>query len=347
MSYYPSTNDPYFSMNNLSENPSYQNQYFIQPQHLNENQINQILQKDQKDIKRQNTYPNYFDENFNINPEYLNNNNIDNKNTNNINNPNKEIFENFNIDEIKEIKSYYQKGRINQRGFSHGYNIISNELFDKNSEKKNPKIDYSNQFVNNFINPHFNNITLPPRKIEEMKKENEKNIKNKIECFECSSKEIPKTLPTPSSQKPILNYEENNFPSDNKLNYVSEEEKKKFNEYVELLNKREEEYYKNQQQFQYNQNQYNPYYQNNNLENENYDYQKYQNENYNNENNILLQNPNNQKDINSNIINKNIPLFKQLPAGFNIKNHPSFFSNYNDPAIINYQKEKLIQNNEQ
>ena len=180
-----------------------------------------------------------------------------------------------------------------------------------------------------------------------MKKENEKNIKNKIECFECSSKEIPKTLPTPSSQKPILNYEENNFPSDNKLNYVSEEEKKKFNEYVELLNKREEEYYKNQQQFQYNQNQYNPYYQNNNLENENYDYQKYQNENYNNENNILLQNPNNQKDINSNIINKNIPLFKQLPAGFNIKNHPSFFSNYNDPAIINYQKEKLIQNNEQ
>ena len=52
MSYYPSTNDPYFSMNNLSENPSYQNQYFIQPQHLNENQINQILQKDQKHISK-------------------------------------------------------------------------------------------------------------------------------------------------------------------------------------------------------------------------------------------------------------------------------------------------------
>ncbi len=347
MSNYPSSNDPYFPNNNSFENPSYQNQYFIQPEQINQNQINQILQKDQNDIKRQNTYPNYFDENFNINPEYLNNNNIENNNSNNINNSNKEIFENFNIDEINEIKGYYQKGRINQRGFSHGYNIISNELFNKNSEKKNPKIDYSNKFVNNIINPHFNNITLPPRKIEEMKKENEKNIKNKIECFECSSKEIPKTLPTPSTQKPLLNNEESNFPSEEKLNYVSEEERNRFNEYVELLRQREEEYYRNQQQLQYKQNQYNPYYQNNNFENENYNYQNYQNDNYENQNNIILQNQNYQKEINNNILNRNIPLFKQLPAGFNIKNHPSIISNYNNPSIINSQKEKLIQNNDQ
>ena len=352
MSNYSTSNDPYFPNNNSFKNSSYPNQHFIQPEQLNQNQINQILQKDQNDIKRQNTYPNYFDENFNINPEYLNNNNIDNNNidNNNLNNKNnstKELFENFNIDEINEIKNYYQKGRINQRGFSHGYNIISNELFNKNSEKQNTKIDYSNQFVNNIINPHFNNITLPPRKIEEMKKENEKNIKNKIECFECSSKEIPITLPTPSSQKPFLNYEESNFPSEEKLNQVSEEERKRFNEYVELLKKREEEYYKNQQQLQFNQNQYNPYYQNNNIENPNYDYQNYQNENYENQNNILLENQNYQKEINNNILNKNIPLFKQLPAGFNLKNHPSIFSNYNNPSMINYQKEQLIQNNDQ
>ena len=141
MSNYPSSNDPYFPNNNSFENPSYQNQYFIQPEQINQNQINQILQKDQNDIKRQNTYPNYFDENFNINPEYLNINNIDNNNSNNINKNNNIIINENNIINNTKVSDFYLlNSKVDDNQIDNSNKGLFNDLNPvplQNHEKKN------------------------------------------------------------------------------------------------------------------------------------------------------------------------------------------------------------------
>ena len=346
MSYYPQVNnDPYFPNNYYQDNLSSQNQYYTQQEGLNYNNqnlnpMNQYREKEVNDLKRLNNSPMYLDENFNFYPDE----NFDN---------------NINIEAYNNIQKDYAKGRIGQRGYSHGYNIVTGEIYDKTLENNIPKPDYKNQFIYNAINPHFNNINLPPRKIESLKKENEKNInsninninyensnninyeylnnnnnnKEKIECFECSSKEIPKTLPTPSNQPPKVNQEI----VDENFGRVTEEERKRFNEYVEILKKREEEYYNNQQLINNNQleNINNQYEQNPNNENsQNYE-EQYLNKNIKNDNYIPLN------------YNPNQPLYKQYPAGFNIKNHPDLFSQFVDLNKAKMNQRKNFENNEQ
>ena len=182
--------------------------------------------------------------NYNIPNRLINNinNNIPTTINNNINNHFPQINNNENLNSMKGIKNLYEQGRINQRGLSHGYNILTGEIYNQNLSKKeetnnlNPRKEYNQLYTNNYQINNYEN--LPPRKIE--------NIQNLQYNY------------------PIGNY-------DNRINNdinkpLTENEYKNFNNYIEKLNQNRNEQYQNHL-YQNNPNEININKQNENTEN--------------------------------------------------------------------------------
>ena len=168
-----------------------------------------------------------------------NNNNIPTTINNNINNNFSQINNKENLNSLTGIKSLYEKGRMNQRGLSHGYNILTGEIYNKNLQKKeesnylNPRQEYNELYNNNYQINNYEN--LPPRKIE--------NIQN-----------LQYNYPTGNYDNRINN--EINKP-------LTENEYRNFNNYIEKLNQNRNQQYQNQN----NQNEINTNNKNENSEN--------------------------------------------------------------------------------
>jgi len=115
-----------------------------------------------------------------------------------------------NINNLKSVKNIYEQGRRNQRGLSHGYNILTGEIFNQNlSQKKEENSNYLNSMSNyNIIsNEPINYRNINPRKT---------------------------TNPNLQYNNQLLNYGNNGLNDLNKP--LSEEEYKNFNKYIEKLN---------------------------------------------------------------------------------------------------------------
>ncbi len=177
--------------------------------------------------------------NYNISNRLINNNNFPTPINNNINNNFPQINNNENLNSMKGIKSLYEKGRMNQRGLSHGYNILTGEIYSKSIPKKeelnyfNPRKEYNELYNNNYQLNNYEN--LPPRKIE--------NIQN-----------LKYNYPTGNYDNRINN--EINNP-------LTENEYRNFNNYIENINQNSNQQYQNQN----NQNEINTNNQNENSEN--------------------------------------------------------------------------------
>ena len=174
--------------------------------------------------------------------------------------------------------NYSEQGRINQRGQSHGYNIISNEPFQNNTnvENKNvqiPKEENPNNYMDNSSPQYLNNSNLM----------NNNNLNYQMELNNINQGNINQNVP--QSNYPNQLYQNNSlnmYPQDynvqnNKYKKIdelnnnnmlpsqqtipnnnlpkeddkpSEEDYRRYNEYLELLKRQEEEelkaYYKAQ-----------------------------------------------------------------------------------------------------
>ena len=186
--------------------------------------------------------------------------------------------------------NYSEQGRINQRGQSHGYNIISNEPFQNiQIEKKNinqPSINQKEEILtNNNNNINYQqmqnlNQNIPQQYNNPNQMELNNNI-NKGYNQNIPQNNIPQNYPNQMYQNPNLdiysnnnNYDipnnqyqkieslndnnlmpsQQNIPQNNSLpkddDRPSEEDYRRYNEYLEMLKKQEEEqinaYYKSQ-----------------------------------------------------------------------------------------------------
>ena len=224
-----------------SEYPTSYYQNNIYPnENINYN-INNIPITINDNINNNNNSNSYSNENinYNISNRLINNNNFPTPINNNINNNFPQINNNENLNSMKGIKSLYEKGRMNQRGLSHGYNILTGEIYSKNIPKKeelnylNPRQEYNELYNNNYQIGNYEN--LPPRKIENMQ-----NLQYNY---------------------PIGNY-------DNRINNeinkpLIENEYRNFNNYIENINQNSNQQYQNQN----NKNEINTNNQNENTEN--------------------------------------------------------------------------------
>jgi hypothetical protein len=169
----------------------------------------------------------------------LNNNNpidyrniYNDSNINNINN---------NLNNLKSANKLYEQGKMNQRGLSHGYNILTGEIFDKNLPKKEEvTFNYLNPNQNNGINNN-NNIS-PQRKQEHFQnKINEKQEEN-IPLY----KQYPAGF-NPKRHPDMFNKKQNNQNYQNIIINNNDNNNYEINQYYNKYNNINTDYTQNQQ----------------------------------------------------------------------------------------------------